>query len=145
MNTTKSEATREQEFSALAAAMHVRLRQWRAEHPEASFDEIGEQVTRERQQLMGVLMAELVAQPEEVLSPAPHCPDCGQVLTPKGKQARGVSHLEGEVRVVREYHYCGACGSGIFPPGRTIEADATCVESGDARRGDPTWGGNPVV
>jgi hypothetical protein len=131
MGTTRSEATRQQEFVAAAEAMYVRLRQWRAAHLEASFDEIGNQVTQERQRLMAMLLGELAAQPEEVLRAPESCSSCGKELAPKGKQVRGVSHLEGEVRVRREYHYCDECQSGFFPLGRQTEADETCVEPGD--------------
>ncbi len=129
MARTKSEATRQAEFVAAAAAMYVRLRAWRAAHPEASFDEIGDQATSERQQLMGVLLGALAAQPEEVLAGTAVCSQCGQALVPKGKQARGVSHLEGEVRVEREYYYCDACQQGFFPPGPPPAVDGACVES----------------
>lgn len=129
MGRTKSEATRQAEFVAAAEAMYMRLRTWRAAHLEASFDEIGDQVTRERQQLMAVLLGELAAQPEEVLAAAALCSSCGRELAPKGKQVRGVSHLEGEVRVAREYHYCDECQSGLFPPRPPIEAAGACVES----------------
>ena len=109
--------------------MYVRLRAWRAAHLDASFDEIGNQVTQERQRLMGVLLGELAAQPEEVLVAPELCSSCGKELAPKGKQVRGVSHREGEVRVAWEYHYCDKCQSGLSPPRPQIEADSACVES----------------
>ena len=119
MGQQKSETTRQAEFATAAEAMYVRLRAWRAAHPEASFDEIGAQVTVERTQLMAQLLGELAAQPEEVTArDGRRCSECGAVLTPKGKRERGVSHREGEVRLVREYHYCDDCRSGLFPPGR---------------------------
>jgi hypothetical protein len=123
MKTTKSEARRQEEFVAKAEAMYVRLRAWRAAHLEASFDEIGDAVTRERQQLMGELLGELAAQPEEGWVGAEVCSSCGRELTPKGKRKREVGHLEGEVPVMREYHYCDECQRGLFPPGRQVEAD----------------------
>jgi hypothetical protein len=129
MGTTKSEATRQAEFVAAAEAMYVRLRAWRAAHLEASFDEVGDQVTQERRQLMALLLGELAAQPEEALVAAAVCSSCGRELTPKGKQVRGVSHLEGEVPVAREYHYCDACQSGLFPPRPPTAAGGACVES----------------
>jgi|APTNR8051073442_1049403.scaffolds.fasta_scaffold33789_1 hypothetical protein len=128
MGTTKSEAMRQQEFVAAAEAMYVRLRAWRAAHLDASFDEVGDQVTQERQRLMAVLLGELAVQPEEVLVAAEQCRQCGKELAPKGKQVRGVSHLEGEVRVAREYHYCDECQSGLFPPRPPIETDSAYVE-----------------
>jgi hypothetical protein len=123
MKTIKSETRRQEEFVAKAEAMYVRLRAWRAGHPEASFDEIGDEVTRERQQLMGGLMGELAAQPEEEWVAAEVCSSCGRELTPKGKRKREVGHLEGEVQVAREYHYCDECQSGLFPPGHQVEVD----------------------
>lgn len=129
MGTTKSEATRQEEFVAAAEAMYVRLRKWRGAHLDASFDEVGDQVTCERQQLMAVLLGELAAQPEEVLTGPEICSSCGKEVAAKGKQVRGVSHLEGEVRVMREYHHCDECQSGLFPPRPQIEADSACVES----------------
>jgi len=116
MGRTKSEATRRQEFVAEAEAMYVRLRAWRAAHPEASFDEIGDQLTPERRQLMARLYGELAVQPEEEPVTEEVCTECGAKLAPKGKQARGVSHLEGDVRVKREYQRCEACQRGFFPP-----------------------------
>ena len=123
MNRTKSEASRQEEFVAAAEAMYERLRAWRAAHLEASFDEIGDQVTAERQRLMAKLLGELATQPEEAWAGAEVCSRCGRELTPKGKHKREVGHLEGEVQVEREYHYCDECQSGLFPPGRQVEAD----------------------
>ena len=129
MSTTKSEAMRQAEFGAAAEAMYARLRQWRAAHPEASFDEIGDQVTQERLQLMAGLLGELAVQPEEEMVAPELCSGCGKELRPKGKRRRGVGHLEGEAQIVREYHYCDACQSGLFPPGRQTAVDKACVES----------------
>jgi hypothetical protein len=129
MGTKKSEARRQAEFVSAAEAMYVRLRAWRAAHLEASFDEVGDEVTRERRALMGLLLGELAAQPEEELVAVVVCSSCGRELTPKGKQQRGVSHLEGEVPVEREYHYCDECQSGLFPPRPPTAAAGACVES----------------
>jgi hypothetical protein len=89
MGTKKSEVRRQAEFVAAAEAMYVRLRAWRAAHLEASFDEVGDEVTRERRQLMAMLLGELATQPEEELVAAVVCSSCGRELTPKGKQPRG--------------------------------------------------------
>lgn len=134
MGAHKSEATRQTEFGTAADGMYVRLRHWRAEHLDASFDEIGVQVTRERKALMSLLLGELAAQPEEAATSVKGlCPECGQELSAKGKHCRVVSHLEGDVELERDYHYCGTCHSGLFPPGRQAETDEPCVESADDR------------
>ncbi|MGB7337435.1 MAG: hypothetical protein WBC91_00975 [Phototrophicaceae bacterium] len=44
------------------------------------------------------------------------CPDCGGKLRNKGKQAKRLVTLRGEVDVKRNYYQCEACGKGIFPP-----------------------------
>lgn len=131
MSKTKSEASRQAAFEASAGGMYMRLRQWRAAHPEASFDEIGEQVTRERKALMAQLVGELAAQPEEGGVASAECAGCGQGMTPKGKRRRGVSHLEGEVRLEREYVYCDECQRGLFPPRHPVGVGRACVEPAD--------------
>lgn len=132
MATHKSDAMRQAEFMVAAEAMYVRLRAWRGEHPDASFDEIGEQVTRERKALMAQLLGELAMQPEEVTSLAPAlCPECGQPLRDKGKRSRSVSHLEGDVEIERTYHSCGSCHRSFFPLGHQTETDCAWVESTD--------------
>jgi hypothetical protein len=103
------------EFGVEAMAMAERLRAWRRAHPEASFDEIAEQVSQERKQLMGGLLSELAA--EAVAGPLdPKCPGCGGGLVYKGKKSREVLHREGQVRLSRDYYYCPACRQGVFPP-----------------------------
>lgn len=120
MATIKSEAKREAEFVAEAEAMYERLRSWRRMHPEASLDEIGEKVTQERQRLMGRLMGELATQPEEEVVCGEVCQKCGKEMRRKGKRLREIGHLEGQVRINRDYHYCDECQSGLFPPRRQI-------------------------
>jgi hypothetical protein len=131
MNRTKSEGSRQAAFEAAAGGMYARLREWRAVHPEASFDEIGEQVRQERQRLMAQLLGELAAQPEESRTEEEVCAGCGQAMRPKGKRARGVSHREGEVRLEREYHHCDECQRGFFPPGCQTGVGEAPVEPAD--------------
>lgn len=110
----KAKAEMEQAFEQ----MWEELQQWRAEHPEASFDEIAGQVTPRRRALMGQLLAHLACQhgDGEVVEGLP-CPDCGQAMSYKGTPRREVEHLEGEMEIARAYYYCAHCDSGLFPPG----------------------------
>lgn len=117
-------------FMESAQGMYERMVAWRRAHPDASFDEIAEEVGRERRGLMGQLLAELAAQNQlavEALST--ECPQCRGQTEGKGKKGRGISHLEGETKLERGYRYCGKCGSGFFPPGRSAEADEKELES----------------
>ena len=131
--TIKSEAKRQAEFVAEAEAMYERLRSWRGMHPEASLDEIGEKVTRERQRLMGRLMGELATQPEEGVECGEVCKQCGKEMRRKGKRLREMSHLEGQVRINREYHHCDECQSGLFPPRRQTAVGKSRLDAEDDR------------
>lgn len=108
----------ETSFVAAAKAMEEALVGWRAEQRGASFDEIAEEVRKQREVLMGQLLAELAGQhgTGEVLVER-QCPQCGGVLHYKGRKGRTVLHPEGQPHLERGYHHCDECGHGFFPPG----------------------------
>jgi hypothetical protein len=99
--------------------MYAELREWRAQHAEASFDEIAAQVTPRRRALMGELLAELARQlGTGAVAEGWVCEGCGQAMVYKGEAVREVEHyLEGETELARAYYYCPRCEGGIFPPG----------------------------
>ena len=105
-------------FLEAMAQQYDELRHWRAEHPEASFDEIAGQVTSRRRELMGQLLGQLACHHGggEAVEGLP-CPDCGGVMIYKGAPKRAVVHPEGETSLERAYYYCDQCESGFFPPG----------------------------
>jgi ribosomal protein S27AE len=110
----------EQEKAAFlreAAEMYEGLRKWRAEHPEASFDEIANQVTPRRRVLMGKLLGQLATQHGDGRYAQAKCPTCGEEMEASGRRSRQVVHPEGEADVERAYHHCPECGRGLFPPG----------------------------
>jgi hypothetical protein len=129
MRRTQSEEARRAAFGEAASGMHQRLRTWRRAHPEASFDEIAEQVSQERQVLMGDLLEELAASESVPLDPT--CPHCGRVVQNKGRKQRQVLHREGQLRLDREYYYCPACQQGFFPSGPELGVEPSQLESGD--------------
>ena len=106
------------EFMTAVGEMYDDLRQWRANHPEASFDEIAGQVTPKRREVMGQLLVQLACQqgPGEVIEGLA-CPACGQPMSYKGQPSRDVIHKEGESELERAYYYCAECQTGLFPPG----------------------------
>ncbi len=106
----------EAEFLQAAAAMYKRLQAWRSQNLDASFDEIAEQVTPQRRELMGILLKQLAEQADEQVH-APSCESCGQEMVYKGTPSRGVVHSEGEGGLERAYYHCPDCASGLFPPG----------------------------
>jgi hypothetical protein len=108
----------ETSFVIAAKAMQEALVAWRAGHPGASFDEIAEEVRKQRAVLMGQLLAELAGQHGvgEVLVER-SCPQCGGMLHYKGVKVRTVLHPEGQPQLERGYHHCDQCGHGFFPSG----------------------------
>ena len=98
--------------------MWEELYSWRAAHPEASFDQIANELTPKRRALMGQLLEQLACQhgAGEVLEGV-KCPACGEMMKYKGGARREVEHLEGETELVRAYYHCTGCKSGLFPPG----------------------------
>ena len=115
-----------------AEAMYERMVEWREKHPEASFDEIAEQVGYERRQLMSQLLEGLATQHAAAVEALEvECPACAGKSEGKGQQTRHVSHREGEVSLRRGYRYCRTCGRGFFPPGPQTKSESPSLESGD--------------
>jgi hypothetical protein len=103
--------------------MYEELYEWREKHPEASFDEIANQVTPRRRELMGKLLAQLALQHGSgVVVEGLVCEECGGPLEYKGDPQRDVEHLEGESELNRAYYHCPHCEGGVFPPGPQIGA-----------------------
>lgn len=133
MSSSAQRAEDKRRWQEMAAETYEELVTWREQHPEASFDELAEQVTPRRRDLMGALLAQLACQhgqgeAAEGLS----CAECGHALVYKGKPGRVVGHLEGETRLQRAYYYCPQCRTGIFPPRPAVAVAETSFESGDA-------------
>ena len=116
MSQARSEEEKEAEFLQAAATMYKRLQEWRSQNLDASFDEIADQVTPQRRELMGVLLKQLAEAADEKVQ-APACEKCGQEMVYKGTPGRGVVHGEGETGLERAYYHCADCESGLFPPG----------------------------
>lgn len=100
------------------------LRDWRAQHPRATFAEIeaavDERFNAARARVLGELAqlseaADLAGRPVRARA---RCPDCGGRLAPRGKRRRAVvTQGAKEVVLERDYALCPACGRGVFPPG----------------------------
>ena len=103
-----------QEFLGAAEEMFDRLHAWRAQHPEASFDEIAAEVTPLRRQLMGLLLCCLATQHGDGRYATLLCPTCHMPMKSSGLRKRQVVHPEGDVLLKRSYHYCPFCASGLF-------------------------------
>jgi uncharacterized protein with PIN domain len=100
------------------------LRDWRAQHPRATFAEIeaavDERFNAARARVLGEL-ARLSAAADlagRAVGERARCPDCGAELKPQGRRRRRVlTQGAKEVLLEREYALCPGCGRGVFPPG----------------------------
>jgi DNA repair exonuclease SbcCD ATPase subunit len=99
------------------------MKEWRLQHPRATFREMETAVDERLNQAQARLLADLtLASQAAALSglPAeerPPCPTCGGPLEPLGNHEREVLTQGGQrVSLEREYASCQACGAGLFPP-----------------------------
>lgn len=95
------------------------LRQWRREHPQATFDEIDAEVARQYARLHAEVVAELSTAGTGASAGGERvrCPACQRPMQRRGQRQRRVLTRRGvEAQLVRDYDVCPACGAGVFPP-----------------------------
>jgi hypothetical protein len=100
------------------------MKEWRLQHPQATFGEI-EQALDERLGKMRARLlrdAALASAATGLVSAATgarlRCPECGVALEDRGVQERQLTtHHDQVVRLVRHYLVFPSCGAGFFPPG----------------------------
>ena len=118
MATVEQTERERQAFQQLAAELYDEMHRWRAEHPEASLDEIIQQAALRRRQLMALWVEQLACQHGTGEAAAGlRCEKCGGPLVYKGRSRRQVEHIEAEIGLNRAYWYCPHCEGGVFPPG----------------------------
>ena len=113
--------TQDPQLEKLMADILSGMKEWRKQHPKATFAEI-ERETMKRTAELQARMAEDLAQASEAADwaegEAPACPECGAKMHKRGRQMR---HLQGpggqEVNLNRAYAVCPQCGAELFPPG----------------------------
>jgi len=114
----------ESRWANLAQEVLSGMRDWRVQHPKATFAAIEEELDKRMARMRAGLLEDLAmasaaaevggSQSQERL----HCPTCGGVLQERGKQERTLT-TQGEqtVHLKRSYGYCPTCRVGFFPPG----------------------------
>ena len=118
------------DWEALAAEVLVGIKDWRTQHPRATFTEIEEDLDRELSRLRTRLLEDVAlasaatdgavgADGAGTGEPgAATCPTCGGRLAPRGQATRAVTVTHNRtVRLPRAYLVCSSCGAGVFPPG----------------------------
>lgn len=112
-----SSAARE-EFLKRAEELWDEFNAWQDDHPEATFDEMEEEIGEQRRAVLGELLElslrrkDLGATPE-----APSCEKCGRPMKFKGYARKKIQGLEVDAEIPRAYYVCPNCGVGISPPG----------------------------
>jgi hypothetical protein len=111
----------EARWQELAEEVFVGIREWRLQHPQATFTEI-EQAVDERLAGVRARMLQdvaLVSAAADLPASAerPHCPDCGTMLEAHGQETRTVTTTyDKPVHLRRSAARCPACGRRLFPP-----------------------------
>ena len=120
MNPTDFERT----WHELSEEVITGMKEWRLQHPRATFAEIeaalDQRLARLRApMLQDAALASVAADWRQSLPEAgPACPSCGQRLESGGNQERRLQ-TQGRLELVleRQYGVCPACGTGFFLPG----------------------------
>jgi hypothetical protein len=106
--------------ATLATDIVSGLREWRRQHPAATFREIEAAVTERLAPLQAALLQEAAsASPTTDWTAAapPSCPHCNSPLRARGKHTRHLQAPGGQtVALTRQYGTCPTCGAGLFPP-----------------------------
>ena len=111
------------QWEGLAAEVLVGVRDWRAQHPRATFTEIEEELDRElcrlRTRLLeDVALASAATEGVPAAGAPAECPSCGGPLRVRGQATRSVTVTRDQtVALARTYATCATCGAGVFPPG----------------------------
>ncbi len=102
----------------------IGIKEWRHQHPQATFREIEEAVDERLAQLRAGMLEELAQMsPHAEWSQLPKeqrptCEQCGSGLVSRGKHQRRLQTTGGQhIQLDRQYGTCPQCGQGIFPPG----------------------------
>lgn len=98
------------------------MAEWRVQHPRATMREIegalDERLGRLRARMLEDTALASEAREWEASADGPRCPDCHEVLKPRGRGERHLQSVGGaEVVLERQYGVCPVCGTGFFPPG----------------------------
>ncbi len=115
----------EARWRELAEEVILGIKEWRLQHPRATFREIeaavDERLAKARARMLqdAALMsaaAEITAASAEE---RPRCPKCGRVMESHGQETRELTtNYNRTIELTRSYAYCPTCQAGLFPPRR---------------------------
>jgi YgiT-type zinc finger domain-containing protein len=112
------------QWAELAEEVRSGMKEWRLQHPRATFREIGqaldERLAKLRaRMLQDAALASAAADIQQAqAAERPVCPECGVRLAPHGSATRELTTQHNQTVVLkRSYGVCPQCGAGFFPPG----------------------------
>lgn len=113
----------EARWQQLADEVFTGMKEWRLQHPKATFKEIeaalDERLARVRaRMLQDVALASAAANVSTASeSERPKCPKCGHTMEAHGQDTRHLTtHYNQTVSLKRSYVRCPVCKAGFFPP-----------------------------
>lgn len=113
---TRTEA--KEQFMDRAEELWEDFNDWYKANPEATFDEIEEEMGKRRREVVGEFVELSLRQGDlgaEVEPPS--CETCGKPMAFQGYLKKKVHGLDIDIEIPRAYYYCSACQAGFFPPG----------------------------
>ncbi len=111
----------------LAEEVMTGMKEWRLQHPKATFREIeaalDERLGRLRARMLeDALLVSRAAEWEAEQGERPVCPRCGTSLERGGKEKRELTTQHNQVlRLERRYGLCPQCDAGVFPLDEELE------------------------
>jgi hypothetical protein len=114
----------ETRWQPTSQTMFATMKEWRRQHPKATFQEMETALDQQLAQLRAQMLQDLALTspsadlPELCESARPICPACGKRLEAQGRQTRTlVTEHDQSIELTRSYATCPQCGAGLFPPG----------------------------
>ena len=111
-------------WERLGEEVIVGIKEWRLQHPRATFGEIeaalGERWAKVRaRMLQDVALASAAAKVSRAMAEdGLCCSECGHALEARGQDSRDLTtNYNQTITLKRSYAVCPACGVGLFPPG----------------------------
>jgi hypothetical protein len=113
----------EARWQPLNHAVNDAMKEWRRQHPRATFQEIESSLDAQLARLRAQMLEDLALSSPSADLPSlsegerPLCPACGVRLEAQGDHTRTlVTEHDQTVALSRSYATCPQCGAGLFPP-----------------------------
>ncbi len=131
-------------WDEVAAEVCTGFREWRLQHPRATFKEIetalDERLARVRARMLADAAVQSAARDlrEVPLARRPVCPDCGGQVVLAGQEERVLTtSYEQQLAITRSATQCTVCGRRVFPSRGKRSIRARSVGRSNALRGRP--------